>query len=63
MHDPACRAWLSEFIDHWLKPPEPAKGAKGQAPDKNAVPKISPVKPAHTDGSGQRRTVSRFSTR
>ena len=19
MHDPACRAWLYEFIDHWLK--------------------------------------------
>jgi GMP synthase (glutamine-hydrolysing) len=20
LHDPACRLWLSDFIDHWLKP-------------------------------------------
>jgi GMP synthase (glutamine-hydrolysing) len=63
MHDPACRTWLSEFIDHWLEAPEPAKGIKGKAPAKKAAPKISPVKPAHANGSGQRRTVSRFSTR
>jgi hypothetical protein len=48
MHDPACRAWLSEFVDHWLK----------------AAPKISPPKPARANGGGgQRRTVSRVSTR
>ena len=26
-HDPACRAWLSEFIDQWLKPCEAPKAA------------------------------------
>jgi GMP synthase (glutamine-hydrolysing) len=69
MHDPACRAWLSEFVDHWLKAPEPAKGSKGKAVTKSAAskigpPMISPPKPARANGGGgQRRTVSRFSTR
>ena len=25
-HDPACRAWLAEFIDHWLKAPDNRRG-------------------------------------
>ncbi len=24
MHDPACKAWLSEFIGRWLEPPAQA---------------------------------------
>ena len=36
MHDPACRAWLSEFIDHWLKPPEPAETARRVKPRQDA---------------------------
>ena len=64
MHDPACRAWLSEFVDHWLKAPELAKSTNGKAAAKIATPKISPPKPARANGGGgQRRTVSRFSTR
>jgi len=69
MHDPACRAWLSEFVDHWLKAPEQAKGSKGKTTTKIAASKIgppiiSPPKPARANGGGgQRRTVSRFSTR
>ena len=69
MHDPACRAWLSEFVDHWLKAPEQAKGSRGKAAPKIAASKIgppiiSPPKPARANGGGgQRRTVSRFSTR
>ena len=38
MHDPACRAWLSEFIDHWLKAPEPARGRKGEGYDAQDCP-------------------------
>src|ERR1044072_4499501 len=45
MHDHACKAWLGEFIDHWLKPPAPET-----APIKNkagaAPARISPPKPA-----------------
>jgi len=63
MHDPACRAWLSEFIDHWLKAPELAKAANGKAAVKMAAPKMFQAKPAPANGSGQRRTVSRFSAR
>jgi GMP synthase (glutamine-hydrolysing) len=65
MHDPACRAWLSEFVDHWLKPPAPAKAAKGYATKSQAnSPKMSPPKPARANGSGgQRRAASRVSTR
>jgi GMP synthase (glutamine-hydrolysing) len=59
MHDPACRAWLSEFIDHWLK-----GAAKGSAKvHKMAEPKISAPKPARANGGGHRRAVSRLSTR
>src|SRR5204862_4915228 len=68
MHDPACRAWLSEFIDHWLRAPEPAQPNKGKAATnvrpKIARPKISPPKPARANGGGgQGRAVSRVSTR
>jgi len=28
-HDPACRAWFSEFIDQWLKPCEAPEAAIG----------------------------------
>ena len=68
MHDPACRAWLSEFIDHWLKAPEPAKIVKSKAAPKTAAKiaatKIRSPKPARANGGGgQRRAVSRFSTR
>ena len=28
MHDAACKAWLSTFIDHWLSPPAQAVGAQ-----------------------------------
>jgi GMP synthase (glutamine-hydrolysing) len=59
MHDLACRAWLSEFIDHWLKAPAAAKATKS----KEGPPKISPPKPARANGGGQRRAVSRVSTR
>jgi GMP synthase (glutamine-hydrolysing) len=65
MHDPACRAWLSEFIDHWLKPPTSAETAssKKNAAAKAAPPKMSPPKPARANGGGgQRRAVSRVST-
>ena len=59
MHDPACRAWLSEFIDHWLKPPAPAKARRGQGASED-----SPPKPARANGGGgQRRAASRVSTR
>ena len=64
MHDPACRAWLSEFVDHWLKAAEPAKSTNGKAAARIATPKISAPKPARANGGGgQRRAVSRFSTR
>jgi hypothetical protein len=66
MHDPACRAWLSEFVDHWLKPPTPAEAAsiKKNVAVKLTPPKMSPPKPALANGGGgQRRAVSRFSTR
>ena len=60
MHDPACRAWLSEFIDHWLKPPtrpRPTEGGRPRRPDRAP-------KPARANGGGgQRRAVSRVSTR
>ena len=56
MHDPACRAWLSEFIDHWLKPTTAAEIAATKG--KPASPKISPPKPARANGGGgQRRTA------
>ncbi len=29
MHDAACKAWLNEFIDHWLSPPARAARASG----------------------------------
>lgn len=62
MHDPACRAWLSEFIDHWLKPPTAAQMASATA--KTVSTKIAPPKPARANGGGgQRRAVSRVSTR
>jgi GMP synthase (glutamine-hydrolysing) len=66
MHDPACRAWLSEFVDHWLKPPTPAEAAsiKKNVAVKLTPPKMSPPKPALANGGGgQRRAVSRVSTR
>jgi hypothetical protein len=66
MHDPACRAWLSEFIDHWLKPPTLAETAssKKNAAAKTASPKLSAPKPARANGGGgQRRAVSRVSAR
>src|SRR5580765_4602496 len=67
MHDPACRAWLSEFIDHWLKPPTPAETAsiKKKAIAKVAPPQVAAAKPARANGGGggQRRAVSRVSTR
>ena len=62
MHDPACRAWLSEFIDHWLKPP--TQPSPPMAGPRTAPPRIAPPKPARANGSGgQRRAVSRVSTR
>ena len=66
MHDPACRAWLSEFIDHWLKPPTPAERAsiKAKARPRPRRPRSPPPKPARANGGGgQRRAVSRVSTR
>ena len=65
MHDPACRAWLSEFIDHWIKAPEQAKGKKVEtASAKAAPPKPAPPRPALANGGGgQRRGMSRVSTR
>jgi GMP synthase (glutamine-hydrolysing) len=33
MHDAACRAWLSEFVDHWLRPaPQPAASPADEPP-------------------------------
>jgi hypothetical protein len=68
MHDPACRAWLSEFIDHWLQASSPAKSAKGKSANgkaaKIAKPMIAAPKPARANGGGgQRRAISRVSTR
>lgn len=41
-HDPACRAWLSEFIDQWLKPCEAPKSAIGShKPNQRRVSKVS----------------------
>jgi GMP synthase (glutamine-hydrolysing) len=39
MHDPACKAWLGDFIDHWLSPPA----------------KVVPLKPERTGLDTQRR--------
>ena len=44
MHDPACKAWLYEFIDHWLKPPAPAK-AGGAKPRQRKSRRRSPPSP------------------
>jgi GMP synthase (glutamine-hydrolysing) len=56
LHDPACHAWLSEFIDHWLN----ARPVKAET-----VPsKAAAQKPASANGAGgQRRSGSRVSTR
>jgi GMP synthase (glutamine-hydrolysing) len=32
VHDYAMQNWLSNFLDHWLKPPKPAKDAKAAVP-------------------------------
>ena len=37
LHDPACRAWLSDFIDHWLKP--------------SPLPKTAPARLARVDSA------------
>jgi GMP synthase (glutamine-hydrolysing) len=42
LHDPACRAWLSEFIDQWLKPCEAPKPAIGShKPPQRRASKLS----------------------
>jgi len=65
MHDPACRAWLSEFVDHWLKPPTAAEAASLTSKRSLREPvQIAAPKPARANGGGgQRRAVSRVSTR
>jgi len=65
LHDPACRAWLLEFIDHWLKPPTAAERASIKAKARKAAPPtIAAPIPARANGAGgQRRAVSRVSTR
>ena len=60
LHDPACRVWLSQFIDHWLTPPEKAEVAALRA----LQDKAAPPKPARANGAGARRPgISRISTR
>jgi GMP synthase (glutamine-hydrolysing) len=39
LHDPACKAWLSDFIDHWLAPPN----------------KVVQLNPEQAGAGGQRR--------
>ena len=42
MHDPACRAWLGEFIDQWLKPCEAPVAAIGShRPPQRRASKLS----------------------
>ena len=43
MHDPACRAWLNAFVDHWLKAPaQPEAGRAGGAmPQRRVTSKVS----------------------
>ena len=50
MHDPACRAWLSEFIDQWLKPCEAPVAAIGSHRSRlSAAPRSSrPCRAART---------------
>jgi GMP synthase (glutamine-hydrolysing) len=43
MHDAACRAWLSEFIGHWLGPARPA--AEATAND-GVAPALAELRPA-----------------
>jgi len=44
MHDSACNAWLSDFLDHWLSPPAKVvqlKPGRGDAEAQRRVSKVS----------------------
>jgi GMP synthase (glutamine-hydrolysing) len=42
LHDDACRAWLSNFMDHWLKPKAAEmKPAKKAAPQRRGGSRVS----------------------
>jgi GMP synthase (glutamine-hydrolysing) len=61
MHDDACRAWLAEFIDHWLKP-----ARQDVVSIRTAARPGTPIlaKPARANGAGGgRRALARTSSR
>jgi GMP synthase (glutamine-hydrolysing) len=44
LHDPACRAWLTEFIDHWLNPPANEElPVSDRGSSRHAQPRLSKV--------------------
>ena len=49
MHDAACKAWLAEFIDHWLRP--------------QTAPQSAPLGVARANVESAQRRVSKVSTR
>ena len=61
MHDPACRAWLDEFIDHWLEAGEAPRGRDRQPPAASAprrVEGLDPVELARTPSARSATTIS-----
>jgi GMP synthase (glutamine-hydrolysing) len=43
MHDPACKAWLSDFVDHWLSPPGNVVQLRSGRADAAAQRRVSKV--------------------
>ena len=66
MHDPACRAWLSESIDHSLKPPTAAQTCIEQEErrsENGSAEDFAPEARGTMVAAVSRRAISRVSTR